>query len=443
MTERDPGWQAPQRLREDAEIGPLLERGNREFASGLDEGAAFQRLSERIEGQNESRRWHRVSLGAALAFGAALAVAWGAFREVPHEDLAFGPERVTPGSQLAESTPSGEVVAPTPNVEAEAPDEPDEARAARPSEPARLAKPRELAAARLPEAPGDTSTPRRLESELDGTRERATAENTRVAEPTVVAPKRPRQPDAAPADRNAAPEPEAPSPDATRERSSGSAVPDVTPPGLRRGEATLGAPGASAPRSSCLDIAGRDTRAAERCFAERAAGSGLSAEMALYEMARLRRDMLRDALGALDALNDYRLRFPRGSLRHEVDISRIELLSQLGRSREALRESEALLFSPTGRERAAELHVLRGNVFRHDLSDWAAAAREYALAEPFGGALGAEASRLRGQSLEAMGDLPGALAAYRRYLESTAPSARRAEVARRVELLSPKVSDRK
>ena len=86
--------------------------------------------------------------------------------------------------------------------------------------------------------------------------------------------------------------------------------------------------------------------------------------MALYELARLRRDVLGDADGALAALGDYRQRFPAGSLRNEVEVSRIELLARLKRGPEALEASERLLGTPGGRERAAELRLLRGNVYR-------------------------------------------------------------------------------
>jgi hypothetical protein len=157
--------------------------------------------------------------------------------------------------------------------------------------------------------------------------------------------------------------------------------------------------------------------------------------MALYEVARLRRDVLRDAAGALAALGEYRERFPRGSLRNEVDLSRVELLAELGRSRQALEESAALLESASGRERAAELHVLRGNVFRRDLGDLHAAALEYSQAEARAGARGAEASRLHGACLEALGDVAGALQAYRRYA-SVPGQPHAAEVSRRIEQLS-------
>ena len=189
-------------------------------------------------------------------------------------------------------------------------------------------------------------------------------------------------------------------------------------------------------RLDCSDILGKDAKAAEHCYAQRAAASsGLSAEAALYELARVRRDVQRDANGALAALNDYRERFPHGSLRNEVGLSRVELLSELGRSREALSETEALLDTAKGRERAAELYVLRGDIFRRDLGDYARAAQEYSKAEAFGGSFGAEATRLRGLSLESLGDVEGALAAYRRYL-SGPEQPRKTEVNRRIEALT-------
>jgi tetratricopeptide (TPR) repeat protein len=202
------------------------------------------------------------------------------------------------------------------------------------------------------------------------------------------------------------------------------------------GEAPSSAARAVEARLDCSDLLEKDARAAEHCYAQRAAeSSGLSAEAALYELARLRRDVQQDAKGALAALNEYRDRFPRGSLRNEVGLSRVELLSELGRSREALDEAEALLGSAKGGERAAELHLLRGDIFRRDLADFAQAAQEYSKAEKFGGGFGAEATRLRGLSLEALGDVEGALAAYRRYL-SGPDQPRKGEVHRRVEALT-------
>lgn len=183
----------------------------------------------------------------------------------------------------------------------------------------------------------------------------------------------------------------------------------------------------------CLALA-RDgrVRPAESCFERRSQGTGLSAEMALYELARLRRDVLGDAEAALDALGDYRERFPAGSLRNEVEVSRIELLARAKRGQEALQASDQLLATPAGRERAAELRLLRGNVYRASGSLREASA-EYASAEQLGGSLGAEAAFLRAQCLEALGEVAAAREAYARAAQAAGP--RRSDARERLETL--------
>ena len=186
----------------------------------------------------------------------------------------------------------------------------------------------------------------------------------------------------------------------------------------------------------CLSLArlGK-TRDAEACFLKRAEGSGLGAEMALYEVARLRRDVLADANGALRALAEYRSRFPTGSLRREADMSQLELLVQLGRSDDALKQSAELLASSASGERAAELHFLRGHILRKSQSKFAAAALEYELAER-AGARGGEAKYFRGLCLEALGRASEAAALFAEYLEQ--PRRTYAEDAkRRLEKLKP------
>lgn len=178
----------------------------------------------------------------------------------------------------------------------------------------------------------------------------------------------------------------------------------------------------------CLSLARRgQTRAAEACFLERAQGSGLAAEMALYEVARLRRDVLADANGALEALTEYRKRFPAGSLRREADMSQLELLLQLGRSDEALKRSDELLSASASGERAPELRLLRGHILRKQ-SRFAAAEREYELAEGPGGR-GGESTYFRALCLEALGRTGEAAAMLTKYL--TYPERRYAEDARR------------
>ncbi|HKO46432.1 MAG TPA: hypothetical protein VJV79_01835 [Polyangiaceae bacterium] len=186
----------------------------------------------------------------------------------------------------------------------------------------------------------------------------------------------------------------------------------------------------------CLSLARRgQTREAEACFLKRAEGSGLGAEMALYEVARLRRDVLADATGALAALSEYRARFPAGALRREADMSQLELLLQLGRSDEALKQSDQLLSSSSSGERAAELRLLRGHILRKAQSRFADAAREYELAER-AGMRGGEVTYFRALCLEALGHGAEAAALFAQYLEQ--PQRAYAEDARlRLQKLNP------
>jgi len=107
----------------------------------------------------------------------------------------------------------------------------------------------------------------------------------------------------------------------------------------------------------------------------------LAPELAAYELGRARRAE-GDLAGALEAFRTCRRRFPRGTLRPEIDLSIIELLPRLGHFQEALDESAAFLAAHPRSERTAELRRLRGNVYRDGLRDPARAAREYELAGP-------------------------------------------------------------
>lgn len=158
------------------------------------------------------------------------------------------------------------------------------------------------------------------------------------------------------------------------------------------------------------------SKEAERCYLDIAAGSGLSAEMALYEVARLRRDVLSNPSAALSTLDEYELRFASGTLAPEAKMAKIDLLARLGRGDEALRASDALLANPIGQARVVELRLLRGNLLR-DKRDCAAAEREYRLIEARPGPRGDQAQFARAACLEALGQTEAAIAAYRRYLE--------------------------
>ena len=200
----------------------------------------------------------------------------------------------------------------------------------------------------------------------------------------------------------------------------GSGVRALEPPSAASSAATVAAPvpaAASASAVDCLAFAReKRSRDAEACFREQASKPGISGEMALFELARLRGDVLSDPAGALAALDEHRQRFPSGSLRGEVDVSHVELLARSGRRQEALLESAHLLETETGRERAVELRLLRGGIYRNGLKDLRSAEREYAAAERAGGARSGDAAYQRGACLEELGELEAARAAYRRYL---------------------------
>lgn len=192
---------------------------------------------------------------------------------------------------------------------------------------------------------------------------------------------------------------------------------------------------APAPRARCAALAGvtATAREAVSCYLDLARGDGLSAETALYEVARLRRDVLGDGAGALSALQESRARFPAGMLRQEVDLSIVELLPKLNRHREAIAEIGRLLGDgerPShGVERAAELHVLRGNIYREVLEDFARAERDYAAAEAERAPAVGDATFLRGVCLQALGRADEARAAFQGYLGAGTP--RFADEARR------------
>jgi hypothetical protein len=420
----------PERLARDLAIGALIEGANGAYRAGLDEGAAFTRLTERLEARPRaltwlSLSWQWVTLGAALSFSAGV-VLMLQLVPVPPSPVAFGPE-LSPGRRSGgeptsmppvAGTLAGEDAVPRAESALEIGPVVDEASSASPEldepEPARQARRGEVAP-READAPHEKVVQQQGPLRGDGAREpRPELIRELRAPKSTLSPRSDGEPRAEP--------PLVGSIDTQAD----TARIDHAPTSVARTVDN---------RTDCLHMARQgEPRAAEQCFSERAAGTGLGAEMALYEMARLRRDVLRDGNGALRALDDYRQRFPHGSLRHEVSITRVELLSDLGRSREALNESAALLGSASGQERAAELHLLRGNIFRRDLKDIASAVVEYAKAESLGGVLAAESTRLRGMSLEAMGDVEGALAAYRRYLAADG-APRKAEVTRRVEAL--------
>ena len=98
------------------------------------------------------------------------------------------------------------------------------------------------------------------------------------------------------------------------------------------------------------------------CYDRVARGSGMPAELALYEKARLESKAMGRGLLALATLDEHARRFPAGVLAAEVGMTRIELLAQLGRQGEALAAIDHALQSSLGRERGGDLQVLRADL---------------------------------------------------------------------------------
>ena len=196
------------------------------------------------------------------------------------------------------------------------------------------------------------------------------------------------------------------------------------------------APGASAAAATsstevadadidCLAAARRGAhRAALACFEAQARGSGLQAEIAEIEGARLRRDVLGDPRGALAALQGYRRRHPGGAFATEAAVTIVEILAELGDTSAALAESEVLLASSTARERAPELGLLRGRLLRQ-AGDPERAAEELARVAAGGGPLAAQANLARGACLEDAGRGEEARALFRALAASGAGTAAR------------------
>jgi hypothetical protein len=174
------------------------------------------------------------------------------------------------------------------------------------------------------------------------------------------------------------------------------------------------------PPVSCAVLAedAATVREAVVCYLGIARGGDLAAQTALFEVARLRRDVLGDDAGALAALQESRGRFPRGMLRDDVDLSIVKLLADLNRHNEAIEEVGRLLAD--GRrhdvERTADLRVLRGNIYRQVLEDYGHAERDYAAAEEARAPAVSDATFFRGVCLQALGRTEEARATFEHYL---------------------------
>jgi hypothetical protein len=175
------------------------------------------------------------------------------------------------------------------------------------------------------------------------------------------------------------------------------------------------------------------------CYQTIARESGIGAEVALYEAARLSAEALEDAPRALVLLEQHGTRFPNSVLRVEVEWLKIRSLERAGRLDEALIASEGLLDSAAGRTLAPKLHLLRGRIYAGARHECALALSEYValLGEP--GPAGDEAEFSRARCLEQLHKPEEARVAYQRYLAR--PDARSGEAARARLVALPESTD--
>jgi tetratricopeptide (TPR) repeat protein len=251
---------------------------------------------------------------------------------------------------------------------------------------------------------------------------------------------KPTQPEARAVEKAVAPETQSRKPEPRASHVSPTPLPAThepperkpTPPSSSAPIASAASPAAT--EEDCLAYArAGDPRRAAACFSARAGGSGLSAQVALYELSRLQRDALGEPAAALSSLTSYLERFPNGSLNGEARFSRLELLARLGRMPEALSASTEFLRSRAGQERAAEVHLFRGNLLLSGGSA-AAAAAEYRAALGAPGRVGDDAAYRLAVALESSGARADARAAYERYLERPGGRHRAAASAKLTEL---------
>ena len=119
------------------------------------------------------------------------------------------------------------------------------------------------------------------------------------------------------------------------------------------------------------------------CYSRIAQGSSIAAELALYEKARLESRALGRGAAALATLDEHKRRFPHGVLSTEAGLTRIELLTRLGRADDALAAIDKALLGPIGKERGGDLYALRGELLS-SRGDCSRANTAFALARSLG-----------------------------------------------------------
>ncbi len=434
MSEPNPGQHLPRLAEESAELMSLLAEAEAEYRNGIDESGAWQRLERKLDATPRRRPWFAISAAALAAASMALVVGWAAGSHWGRPDsrpiassIPAAPSS-TPPSGLPTVLPVGPTVLP------------DGTRAVvedgsvvryRPSDRGiALQVGRghlELTVTR--QAADHPFTVRSPTHELRvlGTRFAVTVTEDRtelsVSEGRVGVYARD---------------------ELLTVVGAGEHWSSQGDPGAPSARAPERPPQAAASTRIVPDQAGcqrlvrlGQSRDAEQCYLDIArSGRGLAGEMAWYELARLRRDVLGNPAGALGALDEYERRYPGGSLSPEVEMSRVDLLARLGRVNEALDASERLLTTATGRARQCELRMVRGNLMRDRLKDCARAEAEYRRCESDPAGWGDRAALARAECLERLGRTREAIAAYQAYLGRPHPLGAD-QARRRLEALSP------
>jgi len=201
-------------------------------------------------------------------------------------------------------------------------------------------------------------------------------------------------------------------------------------PAKRRVAAVREQPASPANPALCRKLAAdHDAEEAIRCFGALGAGTGIDAEVASYEAARLSAENSGDPLRTLRLLDEHEQRFARGVMRAEASWLRILALRRAGRLDETLARSEALLAAPEGRPFASQLRLLRGSLYEESHHDCAKAVSEFVALSGEPGARGEEAEWRRARCLTTLGRKVDAIDAHERYLAR--PDAQHTEEARR------------
>jgi predicted negative regulator of RcsB-dependent stress response len=170
------------------------------------------------------------------------------------------------------------------------------------------------------------------------------------------------------------------------------------------------------------------------CFKQQAEGNGVAAEVALYESARIERELLGKPVQALVTLDQYRQRFPEGTLWLETRLLAVQLLVELGKDDKALTESQDLLKSTRAQSRFSELHFLRGKLYRRQ-GNCTQAINEYAEAAVSTNSQSDRARLERASCLEELGRRKEARMTYEQLSQSTHANLRN-EALKRLERLN-------